>query len=175
MTKHYTMIGSRDTPTNIQGILRRLAWKLGSEGWVVRSGGADGADSCAENTGWGMEIYLPWMGFNNRSVCDPRYIVVPHHKLKYKAEKIASETHPAWSKCRRGVKELHTRNVYQVLGDDLNTPSKFVVCWAKPSGNEGDVQGGTGTAVRLALQHGIPVYNLYHEEHLKRIIKYLED
>lgn len=47
MSKHYTMIGSRSTPEDIMKLMERLAYKLASQGWVVRSGGADGADSCA--------------------------------------------------------------------------------------------------------------------------------
>ena len=174
MTNYYTMIGSRDTPEDIMNVLEQLAARLDIEGWIVRSGGADGADSAAEHTA-NMEIYLPWLGFNNKPLADPRYINVAHHHLKHQAEQVASETHPAWDKCKRGVKALHTRNVYQIFGEDLATPSKFVVCWAKPSGDKGYVQGGTATGVKLAIDNGIPVRNLYHKGHLDNIIKYLED
>lgn len=56
----------------------------------------------------------------------------------------------------------HTRNVFQVLGADLRSPSSFLVCWAPwDPRSAGDVTGGTRTAVRLARSFGIPVFNLF--------------
>ena len=75
---------------------------------------------------------------------------------------IASEIHPAWHRCSDFAKLLHARNVNQVLGHDLKTPSSFVVYWAIPAG--GSCKGGTRTAVELAKKHNIPTYNLYHKE-----------
>ena len=56
------------------------------------------------------------------------------------------------------------RNVYQILGLDLNTPVDFVICWT-PCGSQTDKQrsiktGGTGLAISLADSLGIKVYNL---------------
>lgn len=47
----------------------------------------------------------------------------------------------------------------QILGKNLDKPVEFVVCWTK---NGKDI-GGTGAAIRCALDHGIPVYNLFNE------------
>lgn len=46
--KIYTGIGSRNTPPDILDIMFRLAGKLASEGYVLRSGGAQGADDAFE-------------------------------------------------------------------------------------------------------------------------------
>lgn len=178
MTKYYTLIGSRSTPSNIMDLLVRVANKLACQGWVGRSGGADGADSCLEAGCIGllatsMEIYVPWKNFNNRVTCNTPYIDASCLPNREKAEEIASNIHPAWERCSRGAKGLHTRNVYQILGKNLSTPSKFVLCWAKPSGKDGNVVGGTGTAVRLALENNIPVYNLYYDEVVKKMEDYL--
>jgi hypothetical protein len=56
----------------------------------------------------------------------------------------------------------------QVLGEDLMHPSEFVVCWT-PDGCErhedrGLVTGGTGTAISVASQMGIPVFNVYNPD-----------
>jgi hypothetical protein len=48
------------------------------------------------------------------------------------------------------------RNAMQVLGPDLDTPSKVVVCWTK----NGKTSGGTGQALRISLYHGVPIFNL---------------
>ena len=81
MSKYYTMIGSRSTPESIQHLMMLLAKKLCSQGYIGRSGGADGADSALEKgvieyitenklpatqAGNYMEIYLPWKDFNGR-------------------------------------------------------------------------------------------------------------
>lgn len=163
--KYYTLIGSRKTPDHIYNLMVRVARKFKTKGWIVRSGGADGADTAAEEAcqNENMNIYLPWEGFNGQSSSDRGYIDVSKHKLRHRAEEIVSETHPAWDRCSRGAKSLHTRNVYQILGNDLQTPSKFVLCWAEPSGKLGYVKGGTATAVELALDNNVKVFNLYHK------------
>ena len=48
-------------------------------------------------------------------------LVVPYEwpvtDLYLQAEEIASRIHPAWHKCGKGARKMHTRNVFQVLGD----------------------------------------------------------
>jgi hypothetical protein len=44
----------------------------------------------------------------------------------------------------------------QILGENLDTPVKFVICWTRNA----QTIGGTATAIRLAKQRGIKVYNL---------------
>lgn len=47
--KAYTGVGSRSTPQDIMKMMSALASKLEVEGWVLRSGAADGADTGFEN------------------------------------------------------------------------------------------------------------------------------
>ena len=51
---------------------------------------------------------------------------------------------------------MHSRNCHQILGYDLQSPVDAVVCWT-PNGN---VVGGTRTALLLAQDAGIPIFNL---------------
>ena len=60
-------------------------------------------------------------------------------------------------------KALHSRNAMQVLGFDLDDPVDFVLCWT-PGGNK---LGGTATAIRIAEDHNVPVYNLGNPETLE--------
>ena len=46
------------------------------------------------------------------------------------------------------------RNVFQVLGADLKTPTEFIICWT-------DKYGGTQQALRIAKSFSIPVFNLF--------------
>jgi hypothetical protein len=179
LRKYYTMIGSRETPEDVLGLMGHIAGKLAGLHWTGRSGGANGADSaleegCSRKLCSSMEIYLPWDGFNGRSSDNRGYINTPRMSNYTQAQTIAEATHPAWERCSRGAKALHTRNVYQLLGKDLATPSKFVICWAKPTGVGDNCKGGTGTAVKLGIANGVEIINLYHQHNVERMIKFLE-
>ena len=148
--KYYTGVGSRQTPSNILSAMTLLADWLERKGYILRSGGADGADSAFEkgvHNFFNKEIYLPWQGFNGNNS------TLYHSSLE--AFNIARSIHPAWHKCSDGAKKLHARNVHQVLGRNLNSKSDFVVCWTE----NGVLAGGTATAIRLAIEYHIPVFN----------------
>lgn len=149
----YTGVGSRETPPEILAVMRQLAYDLATRGYILRSGGADGADTAfAEGCRLGdgaSEIYVPWFGFNG-----VRGGLVPRDWGA--AMSLAQHFHPAWDRCSDGARKLHARNGFQVLGRDLMTPSRFVVCWTR-SGLGG---GGTGQAIRIARSRNIPVFDL---------------
>lgn len=186
-TIYYSLVGSRETPKDIMELMTRFVEKGCRYGYISRSGGADGSDTCAEEgvyrflstqelpesfAGNYMEIYLPWKDFNGRCSQSSGYYTLPWMDSKYEAEKIASETHPAWERCSQGAKKLHTRNVLQGLGQDLQTPSRFILCWAKPKHQDRrteEVLGGTGTCVKLGIDNGVEIINLYWEDQRKRV------
>lgn len=153
--KYYTGVGSRETPASISTLMTQLAEKLASEGWALRSGGAEGADKAFElGSGGSDEIYLPWKGFNKSD--SSLYLSALATDYVQEAFQIAKSIHPNWGACSPAAKKLHTRNIFQVLGSDLNTSSKFLICWTK----DGLPSGGTRTAIVLAERDGVPVYNL---------------
>lgn len=125
--KFYTSIGARKTPIELRQTISALAHKLESLGWTLRSGGADGFDSFSEEGITNKEIYLPWAGFNNRF--GPRYIDFSKLPIQKEAEEILKTLHPNYNNLTSGAKRLHLRNLGQVAGKDLKTPSKFLVCW----------------------------------------------
>lgn len=185
MSKYYTGVGSRDTPPDILSLMERVAEKLSFEGWVLRSGGAAGADLAFQRGALDREqvwperplplVYLPWKNFQQhiQESYPAQYVVVSYSDYKDKARELVSEVHPAWEKCSQGAKALHTRNAFQVLGDTLSEPSKFCILWAPPT--KDGVKGGTNTAYQLCLRHGVPVYNLFYEDVRRRIEAYTED
>lgn len=151
--KYYTGIGSRRTPPDILSMMTLIAKTLYNMHYVLRSGAADGADSAfEEGAGVHKEIFIPWNGFNNRKIGETG--VIPN--VSDEAMRIAGEYHPAWHRCSFTAKKLHARNVYQVLGLNLDEPSNFVICWT-PNGSG---SGGTGQAIRIAKVHNIPVFDL---------------
>ena len=66
---YYTGIGSRDTPKKYLRYMELAATYLAENGLILRSGGADGADTAFEKgcdfVNGKKEIFLPWQNFNN--------------------------------------------------------------------------------------------------------------
>ena len=153
---YYTGIGSRETPQSVLDFIDKIALKLQSMGYILRSGGADGADLAFEWNVSQKEVYLPWRGFNNNQSM--------LYSPSAEAFDIASPHHPAWNKLPQAVKKLMARNAHQVLGQDLSTPSQFVLCWTPDacvnSAGRSRKTGGTGLAISLASSLGIDVHNL---------------
>lgn len=154
-TKFYTGIGSRETPANVLLVMQRIASQLENLGFVLRSGGATGADQAFES-----------------GVIDNRHkqIFYATHATK-KAIDLASTIHPAWQYCTEYARKLHGRNCMQVLGTNLDTPSKFVICWTR----DAKLVGGTATAIALAKRQGIKVFNLANIQTYNWFVEWLRN
>lgn len=161
----YTGIGSRETPPKVLELMKLIAKWSAKDGWTLRSGGANGADSAfEEGCGLGLkEIYLPWKGFNGN--LSPLFGVCPE------AVAIAEQFHPNWAACKQGATTLHARNVYQVLGKTLDKPSNCVVCYT----HKGEGKGGTGQAIRIAKAYNVKVFDLGKEDTFNKYRKHFED
>ena len=154
--KSYAGVGSRRTPDFILEVMTKLAGFLEVKGWVLRSGGAEGADIAFAKG------------------CSRKKILRPEHSDPV-CEMVSQAHHPAWHSLNGYVKKLMGRNALIVLGDDLKTNVSFVVCWTPDgviTGPETSTKtGGTGQAIRIAYHHQIPVFNLKRDEHLERVLK----
>ncbi len=151
----YTGVGSRNTPQYILELMTAIAIKMQFLGYVLRSGGAKGADSAFEQGASNLkEIYYA-------RDCTPQ------------AMEIAGRFHPAWHAMRKDgitpvvsdfARKLHGRNSFQVLGRNLDYPSNYCICWT-PDGATTHMErsqrtGGTGTAISIADAYNVPVVNL---------------
>ncbi len=172
--KYYAGIGSRETPDDVLELMKHLASELANAGYTLRSGGADGADTafevgCKEAKG-NMEIFLPWKGFNKNPS--------PHYDIPKDAYTLAQKFHPAWFRLSPAAQKLMARNIQQVLGKDLNTPSLFVICYTKDGCINEKTRtketGGTGQAIALASSLDIPVFNLQRPLHDQMLEEFVE-
>jgi hypothetical protein len=137
---HYAGIGSRQTPVEVLPRMTAIAQLLAMRGFVLRSGGARGADTAFE-TGAGNNR-LRWIALNAER--NPAWF---NHARKY---------HPKWKTLDRTAQQLHARNSAIMLNDGLDDPVKFVACWTPDAA----IRGGTGQALRIAADYSIPVFNL---------------
>jgi hypothetical protein len=140
--KVYAGIGSRSTPPHVLDLMVHYARLLAARGWILRSGGATGADAAWEA--------------GARSV-SPRLVE------SYSADDSAPEVmevarahHPAWGQCGPHARMLLARNVTIVLGRDLRSPVSAVLYW-RPEDSD---RGGTLHALRVAASRGIEVENV---------------
>lgn len=199
---HYAGIGSRSTPGNVCDVMTKLAWKLSDKGWILRSGGAKGAD----------DAFYRGSVYSEQWACPPALtppkseIYTPEHLIGSKqygyipvfVEENLEMIHRAWKICAfdlgltafrgckfKGIEGLnfsqrcHIRNVFQVMGLDLDTLVKGLICYApwQVVGDTRRVIGGTNTAHRIA-QLMIPadkIYNMYDFDTFIHFSKYVKD
>lgn len=178
MTKYFTGVGSRSTPTSLMDTCSAIASFYTCKGYTLRSGAAPGADDFFESGSFKSDIYIPWNGFNKKTDDHSRYIC-PIKALDNwdEALDILCQVRPDLKRvvqnshnlvCKDSYYLLHGRNVYQVLGHDLNTPSDFLACWTP----NGKCKGGTATAIKLADKYDIPIYNIAIPEELESLREY---
>ena len=167
--RYYAGIGSRETPQDIEDPIKEISDILNKKNYILRSGGAFGADSMFEKYAEQKEIYLPWLKFNENTsnlfldLIDPIKVA--------EAKEIAVLHHPSWRSLSNAGKKLMTRNTFQILGLDLKSPVDFVICWAKG----GKINHGTGQAMRIARSLKIPIFNLFNEESIYKIKIHISD
>jgi len=119
---------------------------LALRGWVLRSGGADGADWAFD---WGCGLV--------RGESEIFFATDAKKWALKEAVNYVPLGRPPFTTWRRRSQQFAARNMMQVLGRDQTQPVKFVLCYFPGKVFDG---GGTGYAVRCALKHGIKVYNL---------------
>ena len=155
----YAGIGSRSITPLEQNRISHIATKL-SKHFVLYSGNADGADIAFQKGSQGQcVLMLPWAGFNKQNYdmthCLESFVV----GNTTEALQSVKDFHPNPGPLSRGVRCLMARNYHQVFGVGKYPKVSFVVCCADED-KKGNVKGGTGQAVRLAISESIPVINI---------------
>jgi len=161
----YAGIGARATPERILKLMQKVSNRLGELGFILRSGGADGADTAFSLGSGRSEIYLPWPNFNG--------INSEYQNPSLEALRLAEKVHPNGKNLKMSVKNLMARNCHQILGASLREAADFVVCWTEDAVETTKMRtqktGGTGQAIELADTFRIPVFNLARPDALERL------
>lgn len=162
----YAGIGSRKTPPQYCRVMTDIARQLSPTGWLLRSGAAAGADLAFERGAVHKQIHLPWDGYNNTRENGVTHIV-PRPSVEI--ADVASRYHPAWERLTDTVKLLMCRNTTIVLGTDLASHAKMVVCWTEG----GKLLGGTAHGIKIAHAFDIPVFNIALVEDQVKLCKFV--
>lgn len=159
----YAGIGDVNIPANIQELMKMIGEELAHQGYVLRTGGAKGADTafmegCDKAKGI-KEIFYP-----------------SDIHVNAKTLKIAKEIHGHWEYCENkqpkpGNKysfpvQAHCRNMKIINGDLLNNPVEFTIAYQDIN----QVTGGTWQGIKYSKKLGIKVYNLFVEKDRNEII-----
>ena len=165
-SKYFTGIGSSVTPKEICSLMSLIGKKLDERGWILRSGGAIGADLAFEKFVKNKYIYTVKnfdFSESNYSFCKTELSSVWDKKLNFDDYN---------SYCQI----LLMRDINQVLGSVKTSTehSKFLIAWTKSENYNDSSIGGSRIAIRCALKYGIKVYNLVNKATLEMIKKRLE-
>ena len=165
MGKIYAGIGARKTPAPYLELMTRIAEDLGPD-WLLRTGGARGADSAFAAGALNKEIHLPWDGYNGlyADTHYGRYVPPCSPELL----RITAMHHPAWDRLSETVRAFMCRNTSIILGADLKQYATMIICWT-PGGK---LVGGTSHAMRIGYHYDIPVFNIALEEDIVRLIAF---
>lgn len=154
----YAGIGSRQTPEVIlKNHFEIIGEQYGTAGHVLRSGRAKGADLAFE-AGCDMaqgdkEIFLAQEFVKRYDYESKTHGYDPD--MWALAFELAEKYHPNWRACNGFARKLHARNGFIVLGERLNDPVDFIVCWTE----DGKLKGGTAQALSIAHDYDIEVVN----------------
>lgn len=161
--RKYAGIGDVNIPENIKNLIHMLAEELAKDGYILRTGGAKGADTafiegCDKAKGI-KEVFYP-----------------SDLHVNAKTLKIAKEIHGHWEYCENKLPkpgnkysfpvQAHCRNMKIINGDVLNNPVEFTIAYQDIN----QVTGGTWQGIKYSQKLGIKVYNLFVEKDRNEII-----
>lgn len=170
---YFAGIGSRQTPPDIQRLMAIIAEQLTGMGWILRSGGAQGADQAFES-GARADRVQSFHALDAKTV----------------AYRSVDWFHPYPRALRSYARQLMARNLYQITGIEVESfpinaredllqisieqLSSMVICWTPDACSEGikttSKTGGTGQAIRIASYLKIPIYNLCNQSALPKLV-----
>lgn len=164
---NYAGIGSRKTPPNIIKIMEDIGALMAIDGHICHTGAALGADQAFANganmVNGQIELFIPWNTYESlwAATLRNKTITVFDSKKHIAAADSVRKYHPGAARLTQGAFKLHARN-YLII-----EKCSLIICWTMG----GKISGGTGQALRIALDSGIPVMNLGDPETLARFME----
>lgn len=161
-----TLVGSRVVPDRMATLAFKIGMQLEDD---MFSGGAFGMDDTWEQSYIRagrkdkINIIIPEYNFEGRVTDNVNYFCIQDREmypqeLIDEADEMIKSLHAFYDKLYGFAYWAHIRNCFQVLGHDLQSPSSECFLYAPVNGIH--VKGGTNTAFRLCMRHGIPTHNL---------------
>ncbi len=168
--KPYAATGNKEAPPDIIRKFEELAKLLDHQGYTTRVGGMEGIEEAVERTQVKQELILPFKEFNQKQ-----------SKFTWSSERafsIAKMFHPTFDSMKKGVQYFLAKNARLILGDKMNSPSLFLICWTEDGAEsvreKSSRTGFSGHPIAIASAIGIPIFNLGKPDAEQRLKLYLE-
>lgn len=167
--KPYVVVANKDVPQEVISKFKQLAKELEDQGFTVRTDAADMLGSVIEAFDK-CETYLPWKGFNDK--------ISKNTWNSERSKSIAKMFHPSFDSMKPAIQAFLARNARLVLGQDLTSPSMFILVWSA-DGAETKIErtaqtGQVGHHIAIANAMRIPVFNLAKQDSERRLKQYLD-
>lgn len=173
----YAGLGASNTPDDVLCLMNDIGCQLSLKNVILRSNAKRGAASAFEagcNSAYPerKQIFLPFEGFNSRSVNEP-CVHIGDMKL---ASNIASRYNRRWRYLKAIERKIVAATTFQILGQDTRSVVRFLICWTGDGSLDGRKTSGgtTGQALRIATTYNVPIYNLYRDEHRQIVEQFLK-
>lgn len=148
----YTGICNQRPPSSACQLLDRVAAFLAREKFTLRSGASGKGELVLEKAavfaGGKTEIYLPWPGYNHHA---SRLFKIPREAFG-----VAASFEPRWMYFGKPARRVAARGCVQLLGKELDRPSRFLICWTEYGSGSGNCE----LALRIASANDIPALDL---------------
>lgn len=186
--KYYTGIGSRDISPDTYQLLVDIGERMAEKGYVLRSGGAQGADQAFQEGACKVdpdktEIWLPDSTFENKRLQDAKFLgsnyTVPDNSTREAAEEWLIDSGVVKNIRSKNLKsrKLLCRNVYQVVGGTcpILMPRKWLSSVVIYATNEEEIyKKGTRVGVWTGRHFGVPTYNVMIDKQRGKLLSLLE-
>lgn len=167
--KAYAALSNKNAPEEVVETMRRLVHKLNDEGYTLRTAGNEGPEESLEAQTEQKEVHIPWKGFNNR---ESRF-----NRNDNNAIEIVQAFHPTFASLKPAVQAIIARSAHVILGKDLRSPVRFLVCWSEDgleNAKDRSIKSGyMGMPVAVANSLSIPVFNLKNADATTRLRNFL--
>lgn len=168
--KPYVIAANNDVPPEILTKFDELAKWLESLDYTVRVGGMEGIEDRIEKLIGKKEVHLPWKGFNEKE-----------SRFTYNSPRafaIAKMFSPTFDTLKKGVQIFQAKNARLIMGDKMNSPALFLLCWTEDGAESLRERTGrtgfTGHPIAIASGVGIQIFNLAKPDAEQRLKFYVE-
>ncbi|AND75472.1 DprA-like DNA recombination-mediator protein [Acinetobacter phage vB_AbaM_ME3] len=154
--------------------IKGLLTNLGYLGFTLRTSGTEqGIESLAVSSYLDLmskgvvsparlKICRPYIKYTNCVPYKQCYVTINSSNYQHCSELVKSVT-PYWRGIGNQSKYMHSKNALVMFGEQLNTPSTFLIVYDEPDVN-GIVKGFSSSAIGLAKNHKIPVFNFASDD-----------
>lgn len=166
----YAAISNDNAPPHVVEQFKKIVLDMEARGYTMRTSGNKGVEEIIESLVSSKEVHVAWKGFNQRETQFTR--------VDKAAIELVGTLHPAFNDLKDSVKTIIARYAHVILGKDLKSPVRCVVCWTEDGAESAKEKtaktGYCGTPIQIASNARVPIFNLKNDNAIYRLNNFLE-